>query len=91
MNAEQITNAEQIVAEIEWLEALFRLPDKRRPQRSEWTAAKRRIAAIKRLDTLFTLLDERPLQSCDWKTENPEHDVGYNCEPWFQMWKRNGV
>ena len=28
-------DAEQIVAEIEWLEALFRLPDKRRLQRSE--------------------------------------------------------
>jgi hypothetical protein len=63
-------NAEKIIAEIEWLEQLFCLPDNRRLPVSDWIAANRRLAAIERLEKLFRLPDERPLQPCDRKSEN---------------------
>lgn len=60
-------NAEQIIAEIEWLEHLFSLPDNRTLVISGWRAANRQIAAIERLEKLFRLPDKRPLQISDWE------------------------
>ena len=60
-------NAEQIIAEIEWLEHLFSLPDNRTVVISDSRAVNRKIAAIERLEKLFRLPDERPLQIVDWK------------------------
>ena len=45
--------AEQIIAEIEWLEQLYRLPDKRQPNIFEWRKARRQNAATDRLEKLF--------------------------------------
>jgi hypothetical protein len=63
--------AEQIIAETEWLEQLYRLPDERRPNISEWRKARRQNAATDRLEKLFILPDERPIQSFDWHAERP--------------------
>jgi hypothetical protein len=64
-------NAEQIIAEIEWLEQLYRLPDKRQPKMAEWRKARRQNAATDRLEKLFLLPDKRPSQSFDWHAERP--------------------
>jgi hypothetical protein len=60
-------NAEQIIAEIEWLEHLFSLSDNRTALTCDSRAANRKIAAIERLEKLFRLPDKRPLQISDWK------------------------
>ena len=62
-------NAEQIIAELEWLETLFGLPDKRPLQISEWRTARRQNAATDRLEKLFILPDERPTHPFDWHAE----------------------
>jgi hypothetical protein len=84
-------NAEQIIAEIEWLEQLFALPDPRPPLLSEWRTANRQNAATARLEKLFRLPDERPLQTCDWKTANQAHHETHTYHPRFQMWRRDGA
>jgi len=63
--------AEKIIAEIEWLEQLYRLPDKRQPNIFEWRKALRQNAATDRLEKLFILPDERPTDFYDWHTERP--------------------
>lgn len=80
-------NAEQILAELEWLETLFRLPDKRPVRISDWRAAHRQIAAIDRLEKLLRLPDRRPLQMSDWKAANQKHDETYTDDPRFRLWR----
>jgi hypothetical protein len=80
-------NAEQIIAEIEWLEQLFSLPDPRQ-HNSEWRTANRQNAATARLEKLFKLPDHRPLPPNVWRVENSAQDESYTYDPWFQMWKR---
>lgn len=63
--------AEQIIAEIEWLEQLYRLPDQRQPNISEWRRVRRQNAATDRLEKLFILTDKRPMPSLDWHAETP--------------------
>jgi hypothetical protein len=63
--------AEQIIAEIEWLEQLYRLPDKRQPNISEWRKARRQNAATDRLEKLFILPDERSIHPFDWHAGRP--------------------
>jgi hypothetical protein len=84
-------NAEQIIADIEWLEQLFRLPDKRTLQVSERRAAHKRLAAIQRLEQLFRLPDERPIQMSDWKTAKHMHDESYTDDPRFKLWRAEDV
>ena len=85
-------NAEQIIAEIEWLEQLFRLPDKRPPlQISDWKTATRQTAAIARLERLFKLPDQRPLQMSDWKAKNQKPDETYADDPRFRLWRPDDV
>jgi hypothetical protein len=84
-------NAEQIIAEIEWLEALFLLPDKRRPQFSEWRTANRRNALIDRLEKLFWLLDKRPLHLSDWTAAIQTQNEMCAYDPWFGLQKREDV
>ena len=57
----QTMDAEKIIAEIELLEHIVRLPDK------------------------------RPLRMSDWKAANQKHDEIYANNPWFRLWKRDGV
>lgn len=59
-------NAEQIIAEIDWLEQLYKLPDKRQPKAFEFRKARRQNAATDRLEKLFLLPDTRSSQSFDW-------------------------
>jgi hypothetical protein len=84
-------NAEQIIAEIEWLEQLFRLPDKRPLQISEWRAENRRIAAIERLEKLFRLPDQMPLRMSDWNAKNQKPNVTYTDNPRFSLWRPDDV
>jgi hypothetical protein len=82
---------DQIIAEIEWLEHLFRLPDKRPLLNSAWRAAVRKIAAIERLENLFGLPDPRPPQMPDLKTANQKHVETYNDDPRFTLWRPDDV
>jgi hypothetical protein len=84
-------NAERIIAEIEWLEKLFRLPDKRSLLIPDWKAAKRKIAAIEQLEKLFRLPDQRPMQVTDWKTTNQKYDERYTDDPRFRLWRPDDV
>ena len=65
-------DAERIIAEIEWLEKLFRLPDKRSLLIPDWKAAKRKIAAIERLEKLYRLPDPRTAPDVGWNDSTPE-------------------
>jgi hypothetical protein len=49
------------------------------------------IAEIELLGHIFTLPDKRPLQMADWKAANLKHDETYANNPWFRLWKRDGV
>ena len=49
------------------------------------------IAEIKLLEHIFTLPDKRPLRMSDWKAANQKHDETYANNPWFRLWKRDGV
>jgi hypothetical protein len=49
------------------------------------------IAEVKLLDHIFTLPDKRPLQMADWNAANRKHDETYASNPWFRLWKRDGV
>ena len=84
-------NAEGIIAEIEWLEQLFRLPDKRPLLISDWRAANRKIAAIERLEKVFRLPDQRPSPIPDWKTANQKYDETYTDDPRFRLWRPDDV
>jgi hypothetical protein len=84
-------DAETIIAEIEWLEQLLRLPDKRPLPISDWRAANRKIAAIERLEQIFRLPDQRPPRIADWKAANPKHDETYTDDPRFKLWKPDDV
>ncbi len=79
-------NAERIIAEIEWLEQLFRLPDKRSLLIADWGSGNRKIAAIKKLDQLF-ILDQRPHQVSDGETTNQKYDETYTDDPRFRLWR----
>jgi hypothetical protein len=80
-------NAERIIAEIEWLEQLFRMPDKRPLLISDWRDAKREIAAIERLEKLFALPDHRSPQMPDRKTSQQNRDETYSDDPRFRLWR----
>jgi len=64
-------NAEQIIAEIEWLEQLFQLPDKRLLNLAEWRKAKRQNAATDRLERLFSLPSHRSPLISNWRRSSP--------------------
>jgi hypothetical protein len=81
---------EQIIAEIEWLEQLYRLPDERRPTIAEWRKARHQNAATDRLEKLFLLPDERPPRPRDRKIESPVHDEKYTDDPRFRLWRPDG-
>jgi len=49
------------------------------------------IAEIKLLEHIFTLPDKRPLQMADRKAANQKHDETCANNPWFRLWKRDGV
>ena len=49
------------------------------------------IAEIKLLEHIFGLPDKRPLRMADWKAANQKHDETYANNPWFRLWKRDGV
>jgi hypothetical protein len=95
-------NAEKIIAEIEWLELLFRLPDDRPLQNADWKVEEQkdnqpsindpwpRLPRQEWLEQLFRLPDKRPLQMSDWKAANHKHDEKYASDPWFRLWKRDG-
>ena len=84
-------NAERIIAEIEWLEKLLRLPDERSLLNLDCRAGKRRIAAIKKLEKLFQLPDQRPMQMTDWKTTNDKYNERYTDDPRFRLWRPDDV
>ena len=84
-------DAERIIAEIEWLEKLFRLPDKRSLLILDCRAGKRKIATIKKLEKLFRLPDQRPMQVTDWKTANQKYDERYTDDPRFRLWRPDDV
>jgi hypothetical protein len=68
-------NAEKIIAEIEWLERLFRPPDERSPEMPDSTVENQehdgknasdpwfRLPRVEWLEQLFRLPDDRPLLS----------------------------
>jgi hypothetical protein len=82
-------NAERNIAEIEWLEKLFRLPDKRSLLISG--AGNRKIVAIKKLEKLFRLPDRRQLQMIDSKNANQKYDETYTDDPRFRLWRPDDV
>ncbi len=84
-------DAERIIAEIEWLEKLFRLPDKRSLLIPDWKAAKRKIAAIERLEKLYRLPDPRPLPMSDGTTAHQKYDETYTDDPRFRLWRPDDV
>ena len=84
-------NAELIIAEIEWLEALLRLPDKRRPQLTEWRTAIRQNAATDRLEKLFLLPDPRPPHFSDWTAAVQKLNEMCAYDPWLGLRKREGL
>ena len=49
------------------------------------------IAEIELLERMLTLPDKRPLKMPDWKAANQKHDEAYANDPWFRLWKRDGV
>jgi hypothetical protein len=49
------------------------------------------IAEIELLEHMLTLPDTRPLKMPDWKAANQKHDEAYANDPWFRLWKRDGV
>ena len=83
-------NADQIIAEIEWLEKLFLLPDKRRPQLTQWRTAIRQNAATDRLEKIFRLPDKRPPHFSDWAAAIRKQDEMCAYDPWFGLRRREG-
>jgi hypothetical protein len=53
--------------------------------------AEKTISEIELLERLYALPDKRPLQMADWKAANRKHDETYASNPWFRLWKRDGV
>ena len=49
------------------------------------------IVEITLLEHIFTLPDKRPLRMADWKAADRKHDEIYANNPWFRLWKRDGV
>jgi hypothetical protein len=84
-------NTERIINEIEWLEMLFSLPDRRHPEVSEWRKAKKQNAAIARLEMLFSLPDERPLRPCDEEVERTKHEETCTDIPRFRPWRPDNL
>ena len=90
-------NIEQIIAEIEWLEHLLRLSD-RRPltiadrkvgsQKNNETSIDNPRSGLPRqewLEDLFRLPDQRPLPMSDWNASQ-KHDKKHASDRWFPPW-----
>jgi hypothetical protein len=84
-------NAEQIIAEIEWLEQLFRLPDKRQVNLSEWRKAKRLNEATYRQQQIFRLPDTRSPLNLDRTSATQKLDETYHDDPRFRLWRPDDV
>jgi hypothetical protein len=70
----------RIIAAIEWLERLFKLPDERSPLISDSKAEK-----------LFGLPDQKPPRMADWKAASDKYDETYSDDRRFKLWRPDDV
>jgi hypothetical protein len=98
-------SAEQIIAEIEWLEHLFGLSDERLVQVVDLKAEKQadnetyinepwpRLPRQEWLEQLYVLPDNRALQTAEWpfekQKESETHSNNSRVWIWFLLWKRD--
>ncbi len=53
--------------------------------------AEKTIAEIEMLEHILTLPHKSQLKMSDWKDAKKKHDEKYASDPWFRLWKRDGV
>jgi hypothetical protein len=81
----------RIIAAIEWLERLFKLPDERSPLISDSKAENRKTAAMGNPEKLFGLPDQKPPRMADWKAASDKYDETYSDDRRFKLWRPDDV